>query len=138
MEKPKLAFLIYCNSLHKLQGCANTTRWLNLDILESIGPKEWENHIAHSCFKLFVKQCHPNLLYNCLAYYGSRRSSSFRSLTLPVQCTIWLTRVLLKRVDKSLLRFYGVCAKKKNHEKYPPSLCFTVGEQHKLKTFAIL
>ena len=44
MEKTKLAFLIYCNSLHKLQGCANTTkrpsRWLDLDILESIGPKE--------------------------------------------------------------------------------------------------
>ena len=37
------------------------SRWLNLDILASIGPKEWENHIARSCFKLFVKQCHPTV-----------------------------------------------------------------------------
>ena len=65
MEKPKFAFLIYCNSLHKHLGCANTikrpSRWLNLDILESIGPRKWDNHIARSCFKLFVKQCHPNI-----------------------------------------------------------------------------
>ena len=28
--------------------------------LECLRPKKWANHIIHSGFKLFVKQCHPN------------------------------------------------------------------------------
>ena len=30
-------------------------RWLNLDFLESLGPKEWEKPKARAEFKLFVK-----------------------------------------------------------------------------------
>ena len=57
--------LYYWNSLHKLQARATTTkrpsRWSNLDFLESLGSKEWENHIARVGFWLFVKQCHPSV-----------------------------------------------------------------------------
>ena len=63
-EKRITAMLYYCSLLHKLQAQANTTkrpsRWSNLGFLESLGSKEWENHIARFGFWLFVKQCHPS------------------------------------------------------------------------------
>jgi hypothetical protein len=53
-EKSIIAMLYYCGPLHKLQARANTTkhpsRRPNLGFLESLGSKEWENHIAHFGF----------------------------------------------------------------------------------------
>ena len=68
MEKPKLTDFIYCGPLHKFESIGGIGKrpsiWLNLDFLESLGSKEWENHIFHFGFWLFVKQCHPTLHIN--------------------------------------------------------------------------
>ena len=54
LEKPKLTNFIYCGPLHKLQARAKTTkrpsRRSNLGFLESLGSKEWDNHISRFGF----------------------------------------------------------------------------------------
>ena len=104
MEKPKLTYLIYCNWLHKLQGCAGTpkrpSRWLNLNFLESLGPKEWEHHITRSGFKLLVKQCHPRSLVN-VAYF-------FISMNWIDHATCWENWDVLLKLFKALKSYSDI------------------------------
>ena len=55
---------IYCGPLHKFESVVGIGKrpsiWLNLDFLESLGPKEWEKCLVPGFWKLFAKECHPN------------------------------------------------------------------------------